>query len=479
MPMPPPGPKPQCLLQRPGLSARPTRAARPGLPRHDYPSDAVVASMSRRERIALLESEDGEGNAAARPRSPPTAAAPAPIPVALPPIQRAVEQRPVGRKGRDEDELPNSQMTRTHEPRRRPRRSGAASQDEGADDDEWERRRQKRKMRLQQHKVGPRSARGPREDPFADAPQPAAPRVAARGASKGAGSAARATSVGAGGEPEVMSSLAMPVAVTPAAPSAASSSGQALLQELDDVARTGFEHPRWCALCAGVKASAHKLNTGNLLRAVESLAGVSFGTSEPAEPVASAYQEAAEALLACVAPQLGSLNVAAVVDSLRLMAAARVAEQTYLDMLLSQLIVLMRREKAVPVVTLVTIARAVGDLHASGTSAKKAASGAGSAANKRCVDTVSEEIVKALDELREEQLARIGGSFVVAFMDDTQRRTLLRRTAELEVGLRLTSSERLGAMKEIERAVRQHSFAFVASLPDQTKDYLMRLKAAE
>jgi len=73
----------------------------------------------------------------------------------------------------------------------------------------------------------------------------------------------------------------------------------------------------------------------------------------------------------------------------------------------------------------------------------------------------------------------MGGAYLVAFADDVLRRAVLAHAADLGAGLVVGSSRaELAAMQEIERSVRQHSFAFIASLPDQTKDYLMKLKAA-
>ncbi|CAK0802333.1 unnamed protein product [Prorocentrum cordatum] len=335
-----------------------------------------------------------------------------------------------------------------------------------AEDDDWERRRLERRARLQRH-AGPRAARGGSEGhgedraaPAAAAPAPRAPPRAAAGAG---GGPAAAEAPSAGGR---------------AAAAAAPATGQALLQELDGASRLGFEDPRWLSTCAALKGGAHMLTVGQLLRAVECLASAPRGAGGVGAAAAnSACREAADALLACLAPQLGSLGVAAVVDALRLMASFGVAEQTYLDMLLSQLAVLGRRDRAALAVSVVAAAGSIGSLHANGVSAKKAASAAGSAANKRCVEFLAEEVVARLGEFREEQLAGVGAPFVVSFLDDTQRRAFLRRSAELEVGLRVTSSEWLGAMKEIERAVRSQSFAFVASLPDQAKVFMKTLPA--
>merc|ERR1711988_1927085 len=96
---------------------------------------------------------------------------------------------------------------------------------------------------------------------------------------------------------------------------------------------------------------------------------------------------------------------------------------------------------------------------------------------------LSEEIVAVLEEFLAEDLARMGGGYLVGYMDDSQRRVALGRAAKLAAGLRSDGcgerdKQLLIAMCYIERTVRQHSFAFIASLPDEIKDYLMKLKNA-
>lgn len=248
------------------------------------------------------------------------------------------------------------------------------------------------------------------------------------------------------------------------------------IEDIEDIMRLAPDDPRWICACEGLAAGAHKLPPGALVRAAEALAA---GGARPEGPAAAALRAAAEALLACLTPQLGVMGATAISDALRAMANGRVKEQTYLDMLLAQLLVLLRRDRSSFTPPLSSaVAGALGVLHDTGLSAKHASSGASSAANRRCVEALSEQIISSLDQLGSEEIARMGGPFIVAFMDDVQRRALLRRAAELQAGLGAGSEQLLWALQGIEQAVRQHSFAFIASLPDETKDYLMRLKSA-
>ena len=65
----------------------------------------------------------------------------------------------------------------------------------------------------------------------------------------------------------------------------------------------------------------------------------------------------------------------------------------------------------------------------------------------------------------------------MGYMDDVLRRLVLRQAAALEAGLQTESPDWVRtSMLQIEEAVRMHSFAFIASLPDESRGYLLRLK---
>merc|ERR1711879_674461 len=97
----------------------------------------------------------------------------------------------------------------------------------------------------------------------------------------------------------------------------------------------------------------------------------------------------------------------------------------------------------------------------------------------RCVKILGEKIIDGLPNFAEEDIVAVSGSYIVSFLDDSQRRLFLARCADLRVGLlEGSSAEAVKSMKELEQTVRRHSFAFIASLPDSHKDYLMRLKGA-
>jgi len=259
---------------------------------------------------------------------------------------------------------------------------------------------------------------------------------------------------------------------------------RSVVEELEDIACLNMDDPKWVPLCTSIAASAHKLSPGNLGQAFQVVAGVSTTMVADGRGCnaggTAAFRSVVDAVLMCITPHLASLSIVVVADALAAMAAARIEEQSYLDMLLVQLLVLLRRERSSFTPGMVaSLAGAIGTLHAAGVSAKRAGSGASSAANKRCLDALAEQIAGSMGSFRAEELGRIGGAYLVAFTDDLLRRAVLARAAELGIGFGEGASQsELVAMQDIERATRQHSFAFIASLPDQTKDYLMKLKAA-
>lgn len=409
--------------------------------------------FSRRERIALLERAEGDER----------------------PDDAAVKRREDVAARSREDSATRRRGAGLREPS-----ASSATNDEMLDSDEaWiEQRRQSRKMRLQQHTAG----RNARSDASSGRDSPSGAGLAAADLETRVDAEPRAHRTVERRPPrEGDSSSAPEVARRGAAREGPPAKGRLSAEDLEAIASMAVDDARWPELCHGIASGAHELSTGSLSRILSALAGATAkcsGRLPAGSPGMAAFHSAAEALLVCATPQLGTLGAVAMADALRIMAAARVEEQTYLDMLLAQLLVLLRRERAsFSTLVLATIANALGWLQDLGLSAKRAASGASSAANRRCTEALSEQITKSLDEFGGEDLAQVGGSFIVAFMDDVQKRMLLRRAAEIQIGLCPETQRWLSDMQDIERVVRKHSFAFIASLPDQTKDYLIKVKA--
>lgn len=398
----------------------------------------VGSSLSRRERIALLEQGvSGVDEAASRRDSEP-------------------------RRGR------------AGEPTESSRSPGP---DDRLDDDAWlEQRRQNRKLRLQQRGAGRASSLG----------------AAARDGSS-AGVDRDGPALGADRGLSVGGAVSSTHTLRHAAASGAQGGGRSSQDELDELARGISGSPEWVAAVNALAGGAHRLPSSGLVRAMElfavGLASWMAGDGAAVPPAAGAgaaelasqLRPASEALLGCLTAQLGTLGVSVVADAMRVMAATRVEEQTLLDMLLARLLVLLRHERAAfSAAALADIAGALGALHEAGAvSPKRAASGASSASNKRCIDALSERIADSLAMFTDEDIARLGGHFITGFLDDVQKRAVLRHAAELNAGLEKGASQRVSAaLQRIEHVVRKHSFAFIASLPDHTKDYLMKLKIA-
>jgi len=252
-----------------------------------------------------------------------------------------------------------------------------------------------------------------------------------------------------------------------------------VLEELDDDAHDEMCDSKLVVVCNSLKAGAHKLPLSGLVQAIKGI--THFCTRNEGkinEQVMIAFRCSAEALLGCITAQLASLDVGMVISALQTMVKAQIEEQTYLDMMLAQLLVLIRRDpKSFTPAVIACVAGLLGALHGGGLSAKCGSSGASLTANKRCLETLGALLTSEIDQIDADAIAQIGGSYLVSFMDDVQRRSILWRAADLEVGLCQGSCQHLMAMQNVERAVRQHSFAFIASLPDHTKDYLIKLKS--
>eukprot|EP00746_Dinoflagellata_sp_MGD_P006681 gnl/MRDRNA2_/MRDRNA2_113131_c0_seq1.p1 gnl/MRDRNA2_/MRDRNA2_113131_c0~~gnl/MRDRNA2_/MRDRNA2_113131_c0_seq1.p1 ORF type:complete len:975 (+),score=216.16 gnl/MRDRNA2_/MRDRNA2_113131_c0_seq1:116-2926(+) len=421
-------------------------------PRPPEISDEAFATMSRKERIALLERESGApAKADMRAASP-----------RLPPIEQPSPRCNTHNRG----------------PPRIPSvgpRGGSV--DDGGDqpiggDEEaaFEERRKQRRMRLQNRQRADSSGQRTGEavdslDPMDDLKSAVRDR---NQTSKGDSAAMRETPLQKGDRRQASTGS-----------SAQPTTGKLPKQLIDDLeaAASGPDSAsHWSALCKDLAATAHRLQPSEMLRSVSALSACA-GAGWLDDAGSSVMKEAVDALLASVSSHLGSMDSSHIGDLLHVMAVARISEQTYLDMILAQLLVVLRRnDAALTPRVLAVLAGSIATLHTQGLSAKKAGSGASSSANKRCMDSLNQKIGEALADFADNEFARVGGPYIVVFFEDSQRRTYLARAAELDVGLRSESSKHLEAMKAVEVAVRKHSFAFIATLPDATKDYLAKLK---
>ncbi|CAJ1343089.1 unnamed protein product [Effrenium voratum] len=249
-------------------------------------------------------------------------------------------------------------------------------------------------------------------------------------------------------------------------------------QAVEGLGRHECADPEYLDACEALAVGAHKLSTGSLLRAVDLMLGrLALAPPEltgdlAAEPI----RRCGEALLGALAGQMTQLGMQALMNCLRLMVLSGVQEQTFLDMLLAQLLVLSRRESAALTPRLPELCGGLGALQRREVSARRGASSSNCAANRRCVEMIARLLTQQVPELKEEDLATVGHTFVVTFMDDLLRRAFIRQAACLLAGLRESPEWVTKAMVEVEEAVRTQSFAFIASLPDESKDYLMQLK---
>lgn len=226
------------------------------------------------------------------------------------------------------------------------------------------------------------------------------------------------------------------------------------------------------AACKCLARQAHRLSTERLLRAVELLL-LGGCSDEEGRALTSA---AAEAILGSLATAMGSLSLEQLMNCLKLMALTGQQEQTTLDMLLAQLLVLSRRDSSsFSCGVLSDFCSALGLLHDAGLSAKRGASSSNCTANRRCLEMVMQLITRQVSEFKDHELAGLGASFVLNYTDDVLRRLVIRQAATLQAGLASEGPTRDG-MLQLEEAVRTHSFAFIASLPDESKDYLLKLK---
>merc|ERR1711908_128874 len=94
------------------------------------------------------------------------------------------------------------------------------------------------------------------------------------------------------------------------------------------------------------------------------------------------------------------------------------------------------------------------------------------------VKALNARLKATLATLEDNQMGLLHPDYMLRFCDDGQRRDVLHRCAQLELGLREENKQYLQTMQKVESALRHRTFALMSTLPRFTKDYCARVKAA-
>jgi len=216
---------------------------------------------------------------------------------------------------------------------------------------------------------------------------------------------------------------------------------------------------------------------GEVLRAIRLVAkGLArFLPTPHTSKLADSLKSTAETLIASIASKVRESDVQFLANALETMAMTRLGEQIYLDMMLAQLLVLLKKEPGrFSTVLMMRIQNAIGVLYQE----MKLTPNSGNGTGLRFVEGMNARLCRRISEVLDE-MGLLHPAYLLAFCDDAQKRLILHRCGQLQLGIRPDNRDQLPGMKKVEKAVYDHAFAFVQTLPHFTQEYLAALRAAD
>jgi hypothetical protein len=259
-------------------------------------------------------------------------------------------------------------------------------------------------------------------------------------------------------------------------------------------------------LCTALEVRAYELRPGDVLQGVTLLAEgsnrlQSSGAGLAAERVSSELRSAAHTLVASLSARTRELRADSVMQTLQTMADTGIAEQAYLDAMLARLAALLRDRIERSLFTpncIVRILNALGRMYQEGgeitvqeydaqtpetrrrceLNPRAGATGPSMEANKSFLELFHARLLSELPNFLDDEFGWLNEAYVVHFLDNDQKRRLLYRAAQLQIGLREENRMHLQVMQRMERAVRQHSATFMAALPIFTQDFCEKVARA-
>jgi len=164
---------------------------------------------------------------------------------------------------------------------------------------------------------------------------------------------------------------------------------------------------------------------------------------------------------------------------LETMSDANVGTQAFLDMMMALILAQHRQDcQAISSSMACRLSSSLGRLAAIQRLRPRGVGGPSTSTNQRVMDLLQARICEHLDELTPHCLAQLDDYYITRICGDTERRRILTRIAELQVGLiEPIEGCRPQAIRLQESVQRELPDAFRWSLPRHVRDYLSQLKA--
>jgi len=252
-----------------------------------------------------------------------------------------------------------------------------------------------------------------------------------------------------------------------------------LLHEADVLLQSGASDDQWARLASQLCAKAYEAEPKDVLRMVRALGaaacklGVGKGSVAKQELL-----QAADHLVQSLTAQLHGVEIDILVEVVETMSDARVGCQSYLDMILALLLARHHRDCQILSASIsLRLASALGRLATTLRLRPKGVGGASTFTNCKLMEALERRIAARLEECVPGELAGLDEYYLTRLCGETERRAIVERMADLELGFRGPTVQCLPMMATLQESIqRELGEGFAWSMPRHVRDYLERLK---
>jgi len=254
-----------------------------------------------------------------------------------------------------------------------------------------------------------------------------------------------------------------------------------LFQEAEHLSRQGTEE-QWIRLASQFCSRAYDAELPEVLRMVRLVAIV---TTKPPRWLSAAgkkdLKRAADHVLQSLTGRLEGSDVDFITEVIDTMSQACVGTQVFLDMLMTYLLGLHRRNRKVPgPLAALHLASALGRLASPEGQLRLRPRGTGgqnAVTNQRVMDILSQRITENLDLIEGKDLASIDEYYLTRLIEEADQKVLIERMAELDLGLAEETKDYLPEVLILNESIhREISEPLRWSMPRYVRQYLERVK---
>lgn len=253
---------------------------------------------------------------------------------------------------------------------------------------------------------------------------------------------------------------------------------ETLLQEAEALIMEAPNEDRWSSLASQLCARAYDVDPPDVLRMVRVIGAAAARLGDKTRGRKELLR-AADHLIQSLTARMQDADLNLVIEVLETMGDAGAGSQVYLDMIMALALACHHRDcQAMSPVIALRLATALGRLATSVLRLRpRGVGGPGASTNAKVMEALQQRISGGLHDCSEEDLARLDSYYIARLCGEVERRAIISRMAELDIGFRDRTKQYLPLMVRLQEALqRELPDCFRWSLPRGARDWLERLK---